>query len=313
MNTYILKYYDTCFVAYNDLAFETNEQPDLSFMYSSIDYDSTRPENYYVLNTHRYKITSKEEESIQKYCSEFVSNHDFYVYAINENNLYFKKVYKSEAEKDGLKYIINQIPPYPVSRWNEKINTWEEIVMIIKEDGTVVRHPASFCDQCTIFLTQKEVNDLENINDHDDEYHKYDYESREWFVSGSELESRRKALIYRVRKLYDTKRWLHVYGHYVPEYERYGWQIEVSEAVKYYKNKSAKTPYIDGILEGLGDVYTGTKDDYVNSILENIDPKKFNNLGKIHGEMQRYVYRLRDAKTVDELLELEKEISKIKY
>lgn len=310
--TSVLKYYNgICYVSYDTFAFETNEQPSLSFLYESLDYDSSREKNYFVINSTRKLLDADQSSSCQEYCKNFINAHDFYVYAYNEKNIFTGKVLKSEAEKKNLKFTINNKPAFPVSKWNKSENIWEEVLIIVKQDGTVVRHPVNYCDQCVLFLTQKEINDLPNINDYDDDYHKYDPEKHEWFVTGNEYDDLQRNLIYRVRMMFDTVRWVKAFGHYVPEYERYGWSIEKTEAHNWLVNENSTTPYIDGILEGLGDL-APTKKEYIAGIIKNSSNDVYKTLGLIHGKMNRYIYKLKNAGNIEELKTLEKEIDSLK-
>ena len=296
------------FVSFNDVAFESTEKPNLPFLYDSLNYSSTNDDSFFIINGTRKKLTKSQRERCEKYCEDFFNNKDYYVFAYNENKIFTRKMYKSEAENYGLKYIINVIPKYPVSRWNESQNTWEKIVTIIKNDGTVVRNPTTYCDQCVVFLNQEETNNLPDIDKYQDNYHKYDIESKTWITIGDELSDRKTYLIFRLRQLYDIKRWKTVFGHHVPSYEMYGWEIERQEAIEYTSNKNSKTPYIDGIIEGLNNTSI-TKDIYVKKILENITEEKSYQLGKLHGKMMQYVYKINEANSLDELDKIESEIN----
>lgn len=296
------------FISFNDVAFESTEKPNLSFLYDSLNYDTNDKDSFYIIDGTKRKLNKTQRTSCEQYCEDFFKNRDYYVFAYNQHNIFVRKMYKSEAERYGYQYIINVIPKYPVSRWNEKINDWENIVTIIKNDGTVVRNPANFCDQCVVFLTQEETNNLPGIDKYKDNYHRYDIETKSWITVGDELSDRKTYLIFRVRQLFDIKRWKTVFGHHVPSYEMYGWEIERQEAIDYSSNKNTKTPYIDGILTGLNNSEL-TKDIYIKKILENITEEKSYQLGKIHGTMMNYVYQITAAKSLEELDKIESDIN----
>ena len=54
----------------------------------------------------------------------------------------------------GYGFTVLDVPPYPVSR--RRGGTWEEIVAIIREDGSLVERPAGFCERCVLFLSHEE-------------------------------------------------------------------------------------------------------------------------------------------------------------
>ena len=303
----ILKYNDDlCFIAHNNVAFEIKEKPQLSFLFDTIYH--TEIEHYYVINNQKKKLTKSQRTECDKYCEKFFNERDYYVFAYNDNKIFIRKMLKSEANKNNYNYIINVIPKYPVSRWNEEINNWEKITTIIKDDGTVIHNPTSFCKQCVIFLTQEETNNLPDINKYNDNYHKYDFDSKTWFTIGDELSDKKKYLDFRVRQLYDIKKWKNVFNHYSHEYERYGWEIEREEALSWINNNKASTPFIDGLLVGLDD-NTITKKDYINKILDNISEEKSYNLGKLHGEMMKYINMIKKSKSIEELNLIENKLN----
>ena len=64
---------------------------------------------------------------------------------------------------------------------------------------------------------------------------------------------------------------------------------------KYKNDKNSPTPYIDGILSTYKKY---NKDEYISKILENISDTKLFDLGKIHGEMQNYIYELKQIENI---------------
>lgn len=304
MDSYILKYINNIlFVAYNDYAFEVYEKPNLNFLFDTIRYDSNKNEAFYVLDGKVNQFTDYHYSECQNYCKNFLNSHDFFVYVYNENNIYVRKVLKSEAEEMKLSYTFMK-PKYPVSKWIN--DNWEEVKIIIKNDGTVIRNPTSFCEQCSYFITESEKKEYTNIDQYYDIYHKYDVDSKDWFVPENQLDIRKKYLEYRIHKIYDIKRWKTVFNKYIPEYERQYWEIEKTEAINYNIDKTYKTPYIDGILS----VYNKyTKDQYILKILENISDDKLFNLGIIHGEMQNLLYELNNINKIEDLEKFENKIN----
>ena len=307
MDNYILKYINNIlFIAYNDYAFEIYEKPKLDFLFDTIRYDSIKNEAFYILDGKINNFTEFHIKQCQEYCKNFIDNHDFFVYIYNKNNIYTRKMLKSEAIKLNLSYTFIK-PIFPLSKWKD--DHWEEVKIIIKDDGSVIHNPVNYCDQCVYFITENEKNQYPNIDKYNDVYHKYNVELKDWFVPENELDIRNKYLEYRLHKIYDIKRWKNVFNKYIPEYERQYWNIEQNEALKYKNDKNSPTPYIDGILSTYKKY---NKDEYISKILENISDTKLFDLGKIHGEMQNYIYELKQIENINELENFEEKINNLR-
>ncbi len=65
------------FVSFNDVAFESAEKPNLSFLYDSLNYSSTNDDSFFIIDGTRKKLTQSQRESCEKYCEDFFNNKDY--------------------------------------------------------------------------------------------------------------------------------------------------------------------------------------------------------------------------------------------
>jgi len=251
-------------------------------------------------------LTKEQKSECLEFCKTFKDEWDYYVYAYNSDNIFSEKVLKSEAIENKTPYSLLE-PKYPVSRWNGK--KWEEIKIIVKDDGTLVINPDTYCDRCVKFLSKSDIDKVPHILDFNDEYHRWDIDAEDWVIVGDEFGDLYKNLELKIREIFEIKRHK-LFRKIVPAYERDQWSVELSEAKAYSLDKNASTPYIDGILSVLTDM---SKDEYVEKILKHdSDEFKFQH-GKIHGEMYQFLLKLKDIKNLDDMKIFQNKINSLKY
>lgn len=266
-----------------------------SFKFDYLYYEETINSYIYFLNSKKYDMTDEQKNECLQSCKKYDEIFDYYVYAYNNQNIFTKYIKKSEAISN--KYLYTTIKPlYSVSKWNT--SKWEEVKLIVKEDGSIIINPSEFCDRCVLFFTENELKNNTEITKYNDKYHRWDIENNKWIIIGNEFDDLYKEIELSLREKYEKRR-ISLYKKYTPEYERLFWNIEITEATEYLKNNNAETPYIDGILSTLTPKID--KSEYIKRILNNNSNEFKTELGKIHGELYTQIYKLKSLKTIDEL------------
>lgn len=307
-NEYILTWSSgICRVLSNGFLFETNTKPKLPFEFVSLFYEPIVSNQIYIYDNVQYHLTDEQVTACQEFCDKFHEVNDYPVLAYDNKNIFVGSMLKSLAIEKNYKFMLGDIPEYAVSKYNETKAIWEEVVFIIREDGSIVKRPGGYCDQCTYFYTQEEFDANPILEEHDDNrYWRFDVESNLWINIGDELNDLKKSLELRIREKFEKER-IDVYGRYTPNYERLTWDVEITEAIAYLHDVSASTPYTDGILIGLEDPNV-TKDIYIKKIMTHNETEKYNALGIIHGKMYKQIYTIRNATTIEELKVLQQQL-----
>lgn len=110
-------------------------------------------------NIYTDNLTEDEKTLLKQWFVLFVTEKDFMVqtYSLEDPGKYVNKsiLKLSEAKQQNLGYCAKKCP-VPVGKFFADIYEWKPVKIIIREDGTVVADPASYCDLCYIFLTQSE-------------------------------------------------------------------------------------------------------------------------------------------------------------
>ena len=104
-------------------------------------------------------LTDDEKELLKQWFVLFVTENDFLVqtYSLEDPTKYVNKdiIKISEAKKQNLGYCAKKCP-VPVGKFFADTYEWKTVKIIIREDGSLVADPASYCNLCYIFLTQGE-------------------------------------------------------------------------------------------------------------------------------------------------------------
>lgn len=104
-------------------------------------------------------LTPKEIELVTNYITNLLESEQldlpFPAYERVLDNLYQGVYPLSEIKQNNWGYTY--IPcDYPVASYNETTNEWERIKTIIREDGSYIIDPDTYCDLCVKFITEKE-------------------------------------------------------------------------------------------------------------------------------------------------------------
>lgn len=287
--------------------FVSTIKPELSFPFDFIFYEPDANNYFYINQNVKTEMTREQKKECLEFCKEYIETQDYIVYTYNSKNIFSGEMLKSEAAKKKLRFCYIK-PDFPVAKWTGE--NWEEIVLIVKADGSIIKYPASYCDQCIGFYTAKELEKNPELLKYDDKYHKWDMTTQEWIVVGNEFKDISKELEQKIREMFEVKRWK-LYGKYTPGYERDMWNEELKEAYAYLNDKNVETPYIDGVLSVLKEEIS--KEEYMKKILgHDSNDFKFEH-GKIHGELYNYLNRLKSIETLEKLKEFKKEIDSLTY
>ena len=145
MNGYLILTYinNETVVIHDDLRFDTNLKPELSFAFDALYFEPPNGHCLKVVDGESVPLSEAEIEECAAYCRGYADTADYPVYAWNGDNVCVGRILKSEAEAKGYGFTVLDVPPYPVSRRNGE--AWEEIVAIIRDDGsthqrTLYRH-----------------------------------------------------------------------------------------------------------------------------------------------------------------------------
>lgn len=110
-------------------------------------------------NIYTDDMTEEEKTLLKQWFALFVMENDFLVqtYSLEDPGKYVNKsiLRLSEAKSQGLGYCAKKCP-IPVGKFFADTYEWKPVKIIIREDGTLVADPASYCDLCYIFLTKEE-------------------------------------------------------------------------------------------------------------------------------------------------------------
>ena len=162
----------------------------------------------------------------------------------------------------GYGFTVLDVPPYPVSR--RRGGTWEEIVAIIREDGSLVERPAGFCERCVFFLSHEEWDAFPT---RPTSAHMYDLENGEW-VDPCPFAKLLHEVQLEIRNCFEIRRWK-IWGKFIPQYEQLTWSAQVAETTGFLNGEARATPYIDAFLAARTDEGKPDKESLCRDILAN--------------------------------------------
>lgn len=264
MNDYLILTYvnNETVVIHDDLRFDTNLKPDLSFAFDALYFEPPSGHCLKVVDGESVPLSEAEIEECAAYCRGYADTADYPVYAWNEDNICVGRILKSEAEVKGYGFTVLDVPPYPVSRRNGE--AWEEIVAIIRDDGSLVERPQAFCEKCVLFLSKKEWDAFPK---QPTSAHVYDLENSEW-VDPRPFAKLLHEVQLEIRNCFEIRRWK-VWGKFIPQYEQITWSYQVEEAKGFLQNATFSTPYIDSFLASRTDEGKPGKESLCRDILAN--------------------------------------------
>ena len=178
----IVTYVDNkAIIIYNELRFDTNIKPELSFQFDTLYYEP--PTNHFVkgINNEFFELTEEEKLECSAYCKSYVNNADYPVYAYDDKFIFVGRILKSEAIAKNYGYTILEEPGNVVSKY--VTDHWEPIVAIIMDDGTLRLNPGGRCEKCTLFFTEEEwMNDKNRPQViYPDDVWKYNFSTETWY------------------------------------------------------------------------------------------------------------------------------------
>lgn len=300
----IVTYVDNkAIIIYNELRFDTNIKPELSFQFDTLYYEP--PTNHFIkgINNEFFELTEEEKLECSAYCKSYVNNADYPVYAYDDKFIFVGRILKSEAIAKNYGYTILEEPGNVVSKY--VTDHWEPIVAIIMDDGTLRLNPGGRCEKCTLFFTEEEWKVFPEQPTSD---YIYDIVNQEW------IDPRKFANVLHetqleIRNYFEAIRWKE-WGKYIPQYEQLTWRDQIEEAQNYLADQTVETPYIDTFLNERTDINKPTKQELCSDILNNNKQYKIA-MAKVNAKQWNYLKRAESCTTNDELDEIRAEIKEL--
>lgn len=290
-------------IIYNDLRFDTDIKPELSFQFDTLYYEP--PTDHFVkgINNEYFELTEEEKQECDTYCRTYVNTADYPVYAYDEKFIFVGRILKSEAIAKNYGYTILEEPGNVVSKY--VIDHWEPIVAIIMDDGTLRLNPGGRCEKCILFFTENEWKVFPEQPTSD---YIYDITNQEW------IDPRKFANVLHetqleIRNYFEAIRWKE-WGKYIPQYEQLTWRDQIEEAQNYLVDQTVETPYIDTFLNERTDINKPTKQELCSDILNNNKQYKIA-MAKVNAKQWNYLKRAESCTTNAELDEIRTEIKEL--
>lgn len=290
-------------IIYNDLRFDTDIKPELSFQFDTLYYEP--PTDHFVkgINNEYFELTEEEKQECDTYCRTYVNTADYPVYAYDEKFIFVGRILKSEAIAKNYGYTILEEPGNVVSKY--VIDHWEPIVAIIMDDGTLRLNPGGRCEKCILFFTENEWKVFPEQPTSD---YIYDITNQEW------IDPRKFANVLHetqleIRNYFEAIRWKE-WGKYIPQYEQLTWRDQIEEAQNYLADQTVETPYIDTFLNERTDINKPTKQELCSDILNNNKQYKIA-MAKVNAKQWNYLKRAESCTTNAELDEIRVEIKEL--
>ena len=305
MNDYlILTFVDgETVVIHDDLRFDTNLKPELSFAFDALYFEPPSGHCVKRVDGALQPLSEAELEECAAYCRGYAATADYPVYAWNGDKISVGRILKSEAEAKGYGFTVLDVPPYPVSR--RKDGRWEEVVAIIRDDGSLVERPEAFCERCVLFLSREE---WETFPKRPSSSHVYDLENHEW-VDPRPFAKLLHEVQLEIRNCFELRRWK-VWGKFIPQYEQITWSTQVDEATGFLNDSARATPYIDAFLAARTDEGKPTKEGLCRDILAN-HTAYLRGMAEVNAGQWAYLKRAEACASNGELDVLFKEVAEL--
>lgn len=305
MNGYLILTYinNETVVIHDDLRFDTNLKPELSFAFDALYFEPPNGHCLKVVDGESVPLSEAEIEECAAYCRGYADTADYPVYAWNGDNVCVGRILKSEAEAKGYGFTVLDVPPYPVSRRNGE--AWEEIVAIIRDDGSLVERPEAFCEKCVLFLSHEE---WEAFPERPTPAHVYDLENSEW-VDPRPFAKLLHEVQLEIRNCFEIRRWK-VWGKFIPQYEQLTWPYQVEEAKGFLKDNAFATPYIDAFLAARTDEGKPDKESLCKDILVN-HTAYLRGMAAVNAEQWGWLKRTETSAVNGELDAISKEVAEL--
>lgn len=278
--------------------FDIEEKPKLSFEFDSLFYETELGNSFYYSAGQRdlvKKLSDDQIKECQNYCDTFKDIMDYPVQAYRDDFVYIGTMTKSMAEKEGYRYVIsNTSIPYTFCKLEDE--KWVPIFCALDESGRPFYMPAHDSEKYVMLLTEKEYAKLPERTS---PTYWYDFISNTW-VDKRKLDRVKLDGKMEVRGYFEHHNIRSGDGR-IPAYEMETWTIQYEEAKKYLNDNSTNTPFIDAVLNELKDEFNFTKEEFCKKIVNHYSEDVLKERGKIHGQMLKYIYRIENAKTNDEI------------
>lgn len=299
---------NTAIIIYNELRFDTNIKPELSFQFDTLYYEP--PTNHFVkgINNEFFELTEEEKSECNTYCKTYVENADYPVYAYDDKFIFVGRILKSEAISKNYGYTILEEPGHVVSKY--VTDHWEPVVAIIMDDGSLRLNPGGRCERCVLFFTEEEWNKFPKQPTSD---YIYDITNQEWIDPRKIADVLHETQL-EIRNYFEAVRWKE-WGKYIPQYEQLTWRDQIEEAQNYLEymnteNITVSTPYIDTFLTERTDENKPTKEELCNDILDNNKKYKIA-MATVNARQWNYLKRAEACTTNTELDAIRDEIRKL--
>lgn len=299
---------NTAIIIYNELRFDTNIKPELSFQFDTLYYEP--PTNHFVkgINNEFFELTEEEKSECNTYCKTYVENADYPVYAYDDKFIFVGRILKSEAISKNYGYTILEEPGHVVSKY--VTDHWEPVVAIIMDDGSLRLNPGGRCERCVLFFTEEEWNKFPKQPTSD---YIYDITNQEWIDPRKIADVLHETQL-EIRNYFEAVRWKE-WGKYIPQYEQLTWRDQIEEAQNYLEyinteNITVETPYIDTFLTERTDENKPTKEELCNDILDNNKKYKIA-MATVNAKQWNYLKRAEACTTNTELDAIRDEIRKL--
>lgn len=154
------------------------------------------PELSLVTKQVSFPLTDEEMDTIDKWLENYWEESDFIniplsCYDPNDSNLY-KGVLPLKEIKDKKYIFTEETCDFPVGKYDPEKQEYVKVKAIIREDGSYVIDPGSYCSACIMFLTEEEWNALPPPSEEQQKYYyiRYSFKTNSWYDSRTIKEMR---------------------------------------------------------------------------------------------------------------------------
>lgn len=271
-----------------NIVFKVPTPPDLPFLFDTLYYETPTANAFKVLDGVRHNLTETEIAACRSYCDAYASNASYPVQAYDpDDGVFLGEMMRPDAVARNLSYRIVEIPDHPASKWTGK--SWERIVAVIMDDGSLRLMPGSICAQCALPMTQVEWDAFPKPAK---SAYRWNFTEETWTDPRS-LDDLKYEVNLAIRTAFEKERWW-AWGKYIPQYEQDTWVYQLEEATAYTANPDAETPYIDAFLAARTDTEKPGKADLCADIITNNSAYKLA-VAQVNGEQWNWLTRVKTA------------------
>lgn len=298
-------------LAGGDVIFEIDQKPKFSFKYREIYYDTNTGDNQYTTDgvpgeegatALAIELNEEQQREVQDYCDNFKEAQDYMVHAYDEETIYRGQMLKSVAMQAGFEFVITPGPNIFFSKYNKEKSQWIPVYAVFKEDGYPVFGQERAMDSDILFMTKEEFDALPK---QPSPVYSLDFKTMTW-KDTRELDRLKFDAIMDVRVYFDHSSTRDQENGGLVNANEYATYItQKTEAEAWLKDDKVSTPFIDGFLSVNANI---DKRSLCEKIAKNYMYDELFALGKRHGEMYHYIYRIKAASTNSEVDEVVQEV-----